>query len=76
MARPDRDPATDSLGRYLNWRTSFFVAVLGVVVGLLSAGAPAGLVLAAPVIGAIYAAFFMSGTRLFEWLFSKLLFKD
>jgi hypothetical protein len=60
----------------ITWRTSLAVAVLGVTVGLLSTGAPAGLVLAAPVIGALYAAFFMTGTRFFQWVFSKLLFKD
>jgi hypothetical protein len=76
MNPPDRDPGAESFGRYFNWRASFAVAVLGVIAGLLAAGAPTGLVLAAPLIGAIYAAFFMSGTRFFQWVFSKLLFKD
>jgi hypothetical protein len=76
MRPPDPGPSTDSLGRYFNWRSSFFIAVLGVIVGLLAAGAPAPLVMAAPLIGAVYALVFMTGTRLFEWLFSKLLFKD
>jgi hypothetical protein len=60
----------------ITWRTSLAVAVLGVIVGLLAAGAPPALVVAAPVVGALYAAFFMSGTRFFQWVFSKVLFKD
>jgi hypothetical protein len=76
MNPPDRDPASEPLKRYVNWRTGLAAAVLGVIVGLLAAGAPAGLVVAAPLIGAIYAALFMTGTRFFQWLFSKLLFKD
>ena len=76
MSPPDPGPSTDSLGRYFNWRSSFFIAVLGVIVGLLATGASATLVIAAPLIGGVYAAVFMTGTRLFDWLFSKLLFKD
>jgi hypothetical protein len=76
MNRPDRDPAAESFRRYFNWRTCLAVSILGVIVGLLAAGAPAGLVVAAPLIGAIYAALFMTGTRFFGWVFSKLLFKD
>jgi hypothetical protein len=60
----------------ITWRTSLAVAVLGVIVGLLAAGAPPALVAAAPVVGALYAAFFMTGTRFFQWVFSKSLFKD
>jgi hypothetical protein len=60
----------------ITWRTSLAVAVLAVIAGLLAAGAPAGLVAAAPVIGALYAVLFLSGTRFFHWVFSKLLFKD
>jgi hypothetical protein len=76
MNPPDRDPATETFRRYFNWRTAFAVSVLGVIVGLLAAGAPLGLVVAAPLIGAIYAAFFLTGTRFFQWVFSRLLFKD
>lgn len=76
MNPPDRDPATESFRRYFNWRTCFAVAVLGVVVGLLAASAPAGPVVLAPVIGAIYAALFLTGTRFFQWVFSKVLFRD
>ncbi|HEY7256087.1 MAG TPA: hypothetical protein VH476_05335 [Solirubrobacterales bacterium] len=60
----------------INWRTSLAVAVLAVIAGLLAAGAPVDLVAAAPVVGAIYAALFLTGTRVFQWIFSKLLFKD
>lgn len=60
----------------ITWRTSLAVAVLGVIVGLLAAGAPPALVAAAPLVGAVYAAFFMSGTRFFHWVFSKVLFKE
>jgi len=60
----------------ITWRTSLAVAVLGVIVGLLATGAPVGLVAAAPLIGALYAALFLTGTRFFHWVFAKLLFKD
>jgi hypothetical protein len=60
----------------ITWRTSLAVAVLAVILGLLAAGAPPALVAAAPIIGALYAAFFMTGTRFFHWVFSKVLFKD
>jgi hypothetical protein len=60
----------------ITWRTSLAVAVLGVIVGLLAAGAPPALVAAAPVIGAIYAALFLTGTRFFHWVFDKVLFKE
>jgi hypothetical protein len=76
MTAPDRNPATETFRRYFNWWACLLVAVLGVSVGLLSSGAPAGLVLAAPLIGALYAALFMTGTRVFQWVFTKLLFKD
>ncbi len=76
MTAPDRRPATETLRRRFNWKTCFLAAVLGVSLALLSTDAPTALVLAAPVIGAIYAALFMSGTRFFGWLFAKVLFKD
>jgi hypothetical protein len=60
----------------INWRTSLAVSVLAVIAGLLAAGAPVDLVAAAPLIGAIYAALFMTGTRFFQWVLSKSLFKD
>jgi hypothetical protein len=60
----------------ITWRTGLAVAVLGVIVGLLAAGAPVGLVAAAPLVGALYAALFLTGTRFFHWVFSKLLFKE
>ncbi|HEY1356062.1 MAG TPA: hypothetical protein VGF09_07075 [Solirubrobacterales bacterium] len=60
----------------INWRTSLAVAVLAVIAALLAAGVPVDLVAAAPLIGALYAALFMTGTRVFQWLFSKVLFRD
>jgi hypothetical protein len=60
----------------ITWRTSLAVAVLGASVGLLAAGAPAALVAAAPVVGALYAVLFMTGTRFFQWVLARSLFKD
>jgi hypothetical protein len=60
----------------INWRTSLAVGVLAVIAGLLAAGAPVDLVAVAPLIGALYATLFLTGTRFFQWVFSKSLFKD